>query len=422
VSITNREKKYLERFGCTFREGSRVFYIHWKGKRAAQASNATVFACLGRVWTKTGPIVLLVIEISSIRPLPTYCYFPFDLKKRTHREFLACLTDTGEIKLCFLADRGTLKRTHALTPYLRMRSAEIYTEALQEFETMDGSKYDFDGALLLMERHVRIPQLLGRLMLEDDLREISENIQEAMKSVPLENRKLARDTVREAAEAFLPYYRNNRREFLEILHGLRNGSTYIIDLHRMFSDDPEGLTKFISDALAASLSKKELEALIGHVGLVVSVSKLFLGHQAPTTSSASTELTPKIPELPPGLVALVQSMSTGISKDAASRFFELIDLKIGGKPGRRVKDYSREYDLKTRGSWTDVATKMLNENSELRKEFGGREFDSLTFEEQESLRNRIREGVRSYAGRTGKPFPIERITPKLSSPDPQENK
>jgi hypothetical protein len=287
---------------------------------------------------------------------------------------------------------------------------------------MDGSKYDFDGALLLMERHVRIPQLLGRLMLDDDLREISENIKEAMKSVPLENRKLASDTIREAAEAFLPYYRNNRLEFLEILHGLRSGSTYIIDLHRMFSDDPEGLTKFISDALAASLPQEQLNALLKLVKLVVSVSTLLFKGQVATTTT-STELGPPIPDPPPALVTLVQSMTmSGISKDGASRFFELIGLKTGGKPGRPVKDYSREYDLKASGSWTDVASLMLRENAELRDEFGDRDFDSLTFEEQENLRNRIREGVRSYAERTGKPFPIKRSAHKGGSSNPLENK
>jgi hypothetical protein len=427
VKLTNSDRSNLERFGCTLKEGSRVFYIDWKGRRVSQASNATVFACLSRIWTKDGPIVLLAFEISSNRPLPNYCYFPFDLKKQAHRQYLAQLTDTGEIKLCFLIDKKTLKRTHVLTPYLRLRSGEIGAEAIQEFETMDASKYNFDGAVLLMERHIRIPQLLDRLLLEDSLRELSEKVQETIESVPLENRKLAGDAVREAAEAFLPYYRNNRRAFLEILHGLRNGSTYVIDLHRMFSDDPGGITKFFSDALAASLSQRQLEALIRLVKFLVSLSKLFSKDQAPTsptTSATSTELTPQIPDPPAALVTLAQSMRTsGISKDAASRFFELIGLKTGGKPGRPPRDYSREYELKASGlSWTDVARQMLRESAELREEFGGREFDSLSFEEQEIISHRIREGVGSYAERASKPFPIERAVPKGNSPDMQENK
>ena len=53
-----------------------------------------------------------------------------------------------------------------------------------------------------------------------------------------------------------------------------------------------------------------------------------------------------------------------------------------------------------------MARERLRENLELRDEFGGRDFESLNFEEQENLKNRIREGVRSYAERTGRPFPI----------------
>ena len=57
-------------------------------------------------------------------------------------------------------------------------------------------------------------------------------------------------------------------------------------------------------------------------------------------------------------------------------------------------------------SWTEVATKRLQENADVRAEFGGRDFSSLTLEEKEILRNRVREGVRSYAERTGKLFPL----------------
>ncbi len=81
---------------------------------------------------------------------------------------------------------------------------------------------------------------------------------------------------------------------------------------------------------------------------------------------------------------------------------------LSSAPGRPTKDYSREFDWKVSGSsWTNVARKSLSEGLELQQEFGGRDFDSLTFEQQELLRNRIRVGVTSYAEGIGKPFPIE---------------
>jgi hypothetical protein len=139
------------------------------------------------------------------------------------------------------------------------------------------------------------------------------------------------------------------------------------------------------------------------VKVVVSLSKLPFTEQ----SSTQTESTPTIPQAPKGLATLVQSMSSGISQDGAIRFLELIGLEIGGKAGRHRKDYSREYDLKMSGSWTQVARQALAEREELQTEFGSRDYDSLDFRQQHLLRNRIRQGVRKYAKLSNKPLPSE---------------
>jgi hypothetical protein len=413
--MTKQESTNLARFGCTLKERTGVFDIDWKGKRSAQAANANIFACLGCVRTIHGPVVLLAFEISCARPLPTYCYFPFDLKRKGHREYVSRLIKTGDIRLSLPTGKGTRKRTHQLTPYLRFRASEIYKQGLQACESIEPAKYDFDNDLRLMERHVRIPELLNRLLLEDTVREISEKTEAAINAVPNENRELARDSVNAAAEAFLPYYRTHSQTFLENLRLARLGSTCALDLHRVFAANPEGLTKFLSDTLAAALPKNQLRALRELVTLVVSFSKLPFKEQ-----SSRSESMPTMPEAPPELADLFQMMSeSGITKDAASRFFELLGLEVGGRPGRPPKDYSREYELKASGlSWPKIARQSILENAEIRDEFGGRDFDSLNFQERESLTNRIREGVRSYAERVGKPFPIKRVAalPHPSNP------
>jgi hypothetical protein len=412
VSITNREKLNLQRFGCTLKESTGVFLVDWKGKRAAHALSANIFARLACFRTRTAPIVLLALEISSVRPLPLYFYFPFDLKSKAHRKCLSHLTSTGEIRLHLLNGKRPCKRTHRLTPYLRERASEIYAEALQVCESIEQNKYDFNSGLQFVEHHVRIPQLLNRVLLEDTVRVISDRIEEAIQAAPNENRELARKSVRAAAEAFSPYYRNNRTAFLETLYAAQLGSTCVIDLHSLFADNSEGLAKFLTDVLGATLSRQQLGALAELVGLVVASSKLPFKELAELKEQLSTtELTPRIPEPPSGLTSLVQFMgASGISKDTASKFFELIGLEVGGKPGRPTKDYSGEYEAKASGlSWTKVASKSLRENPEFREEFGERDFQSLTFEERETLKNRIREGVRTYAERTGKPFPIETV-------------
>jgi hypothetical protein len=176
----------------------------------------------------------------------------------------------------------------------------------------------------------------------------------------------------------------------------------------MFADSAEGLAKFVRNALA-TLSRQQLDALAQLVALIVALYKLPFKESSEhkQQQSASTSI-PAIPELPVGLATLVQSMAaSGISKDTASKFFDSIGLEVGGKPGRPAKDYSREYELKASGlSWTKVASQVLEENAVIREEFAGRNFQSLTFQERENLTNRIREGVRSYAERAGKPFPI----------------
>jgi hypothetical protein len=358
----------------------------------------------------------LAFEISHVRPLPSFYYFPFDLKRERQREYVSRLTKTGEVRLSLLTDKGTCKRTHLLAPHLRLRGVELYEEALQALESIEPNKYDFNSALQLVERHVRIPALLNRLILEDTVREISERIDEVIQTVPNENRELAKDSVNAAAEAFLPYYQNNSKTFLENLRFANLGSTSALDLHREFADRPEALTKFLSDALAVTLSRQQLGALAGLVALVVAFDKL--PFKEPTEHKgqpSATELAPTIPEPPAGLVSLVQSMgaSGSITKEMASNLFQLIGLEVGGQPGRPPKDYSREYEWKASGlSWTKVARKSLLENTEIRAEFGGREFNSLTFEQRAHLTHRVREGVRSYAERSGKPFPIETAGPR----------
>lgn len=409
--ISKAEKQNLDRFGCTFGERTGVFYVDWRGKDVAQAANAEIFARLVYIKNERGPIVLLACEISAVRPLPHYCYFPFDLRKQVHRKYLSRFAETGEIRFRFLANKETFDLTHRLTPYLRVRTSEIYAEILQEWGTYKSNQYDFDGALQLLERHLRVPFFLDRVLLEGSLHEIKAKITEAVQTVSNENRELARRIVGEAAGAFLPYYQSNGKALFERLDGIRLGVTCMIDLRRIFADSPGGLTEFLSDGLAGTFSRKELEGLSDVLKLVLSFIKLPFREQ----SSSPTEAPSTIPVLPPGLVDLFQSMVvSGIPKNAASRVFELIGLEVGGKPGRPPRDYSAEYNLKASGlSWTEVTRQRLRESSELREEFGGREFESLTFEEREGLMNRIRQGVTSYAERVDMPLP-----PRLAAVQP----
>lgn len=151
----------------------------------ARAANAEIFARLVFVNTNLGPIILLACEITPIRPLPRYCYFPFDLRNQGHRDYLSRFAETGEIRLRFLSGTTMLDRMHRLTLYIRAHTSEVYAQALREWEAREG-KHDFDAALQLFGRHARIPLFLERVLLDDILPEIRANAKQAAEGVPPE--------------------------------------------------------------------------------------------------------------------------------------------------------------------------------------------------------------------------------------------
>jgi len=404
VHFTEKVKQDFDRFGCTFAGRANLLIIDWRGRNADQALSADIFACLGNLESEAGPLVLIALEISQSRPLPHYCYFPFNLTNRVHRVHVEEFVRTGKIRLRFYSGKRTVERTHQPTPYLQFRAREMYEKALHDIEKYGTAKYVFEDALQLLERWVRIPALFDRLLSEDAVLELTMRIKEAVQAAPNENRELAKRLVRDGAEAIRPYYEKNEKTFFEMIRRARTGLTYIADLRRLFADNPTGFNELFADGIAASFSLPEIQNLSELLKIAIALPKLPFPVES---TSAESEPLGALPEVPAGLGNLVQSMVTqGISKDSARKFTELIGLRTGGKSGRRPKDYSKEYDRKASGlSWAKVAQQSVLEDPDLKAEFRACTFDSLDFETREAIKHRIREGVKSYAKRIGKPFP-----------------
>jgi hypothetical protein len=144
--LTEAEERDLDHFGCAFEASTGVFYIDWRGKSANDALTAKIFASLGGVDSKQGPLVILAFDITLFRPLPRYAYFPFDLGNLSHRKYLDRLTSTGEIKVCFVSDKEKVERTHQLNAPLRARAFETYDQALKNLESFGADKYNFGNA------------------------------------------------------------------------------------------------------------------------------------------------------------------------------------------------------------------------------------------------------------------------------------
>jgi hypothetical protein len=178
LQFTKTEAQNLERFGCTFREKSGVVYVDWRGNDLARAEKAEIFLRLVFLQHHSGPMVFLACEISPIRPLPRYCYFPFDLTKQGHREFLSRFAETGEITLRFVSGTKTLDRLHRLTPYLQARAAKIYGEALRDWHNWKDD-YDPEVVLQRFERHSRVPLFLERVIFDESVAEVRVNAKRA---------------------------------------------------------------------------------------------------------------------------------------------------------------------------------------------------------------------------------------------------
>jgi hypothetical protein len=418
VHLTEPEKANLDRFGCTFQARKNMFCVDWRGRTADQASRTEIFANLGSLETKAGPLLVLAFEISVLRPLPSYCYFPFDLTNQAHLKYIAQLTQTGEIKLCFVIGKRVLYRSHLLGAYTRLRAAELFAGAQQSLEKYGVGAYSFETALRLLERGVRIPEFVEHLISENDFSEILKHVRQEAQTVPAEKLELARQIVQQALRSFQPHFEKNKQFLLGNWFDMRRGLLGLADLHRLFANNAEhSLPEFLSDAIAATFSQEDLDKLKGWVqigGLLL----LLLPALAKTAPEPQDPMT--MPQLPLGLNDILAPLAEGrgISQDSLRRLAELLDFPIGGKPGRPTKDYSQEYELKMSGSsWMEVARQALAGRPELQAELGGREYNALDYSVQERLRNRIRQGVIGYAKRTGKPLPSEA---EVSGPTPAE--
>jgi len=185
IQLTKRELVDLDRFGCVFRAKAGVFYLDWRGRNVKRAANAEVSIKLGGFETASvGPLVFVAFEISPVRPLPWYCYFPFDLDNQEHQKFLARFAETGEITLFFLTGKTLLEHTIRITATRRERLARTYAEMLHKYQARENGTGDFDNAVEQFERTVRIPALMSRYLSERDGPELEKHIRESAQTVP----------------------------------------------------------------------------------------------------------------------------------------------------------------------------------------------------------------------------------------------
>ena len=412
--MTKQERLNLERFGCALRRG--VLYIEMPVVSQEKALGAgIVFRNIYEEYP-SGPLLCLGLEISPTPVLPHYCYFPFNPKEQIHVQYLSSLTTMGRLELRLVTQAGTVPRDYRLRTSQQKRMEEYWTRILRVSREQKG--YSFADAVLSFEKSFRIPQAFERAVSENELFELLDKLKAQAETISPEKRALARQITRGVAQVLKERMGRDIREHMERVKTTRRGTLLLFDFEREFRDDYERCADCVADALALSQDEEVLRRWLDWPSKVESAFKLF--QQLSTDSEAEQQ---KIRE---DMFAAVNQTLSIIRSGRELSFAALQNLLVpfrpllSSAPGRPTKDYSREYGWKAAGrSWTEVARQSLQENSELREEFSGRDFESLSFEQQENLKNRIREGVRSYAERIGKPFPIKasgRETPYTKHP------
>lgn len=400
--MTKQEALALARFGCTLRQDILCIDLPGVSREKALAANILIRSiyedCPG------GPLFCLGFEISPTPALPRYCYLPCNPKDRVHKNYLASLAQTGLLRLCFLIEGDTVRRDYPLTASQRRRMMEFSSEALRTSKARKG--YSFTNTVEYFGQAFRIPQFFERGVSDTELAEVLEKVKAKAEAVSPEKRALAHQITRGIAAVLKNRMGPHIRKHMESVKNMRRGTLLLFDMEREFRDDFDRCVDYVADTVALSMEEEPLRRSTDWPSKLDSLFKVF-----EQLSSAPETEQDKI------RTNLIAAGSQALSTLAGGRGLSLAILQnlllqfrplLSGTPGRPTKDYSKEYEWKASGlSWTKVARQSLMENPEIREEFGGRDLDSLTFEQKELLRNRIRAGVTSYAERIGKPLPIK---------------
>jgi hypothetical protein len=402
MGLTEQDSSNLLRFGCTLQPERNLLCVRWTGlgRESALAANILVRSTYKKC--TAGPLACVALEISPTLALPHYCYFPFNFDNEHHCNYLTSLAQTGQLHLAFIDGRKSFSRDDQLSPPQCRLLTEVCDKVAVALRNCSPCK--FADVVDEFEKTTRIAQLFERALSENELAESMASLKAKAEQLSSEKRQLAHDIVHGFADVL-----NNRcgqkfREFVGDLQVGRTAFLFLFDFHREFAGDYERLVDYLADSVAINTDEEALTKAREWPSKLDAVLEFF--ERAPASPEEKQKATA---EFVAALGHAVDYLSTrgGLSLAILQSLVLPFRALLPGQLGRPTKDYSKEYEWKRLGmSWTEVAAQHLKDNAETRAEFGGRDFDFLTFEQKENLRNRIREGVRSYAERAGKPFPL----------------
>jgi len=337
------------------------------------------------------------LELSPTRALPRYCYLSFNLLDQPQMKYLTVIEERRHVAINFVGRDFELEKEHKLTSTESEELQESLTKAKADLSSTK-LPYNFAKITEEFETIVRIPHLFERTVSEAEFAKILPVIASDLETIPAEKRTLGRSFVREFSESLRSQWEGAVKKGIVELPQYRDGFTLLMDIRRIFANDYDGFINFLGDAVAFKTDKEQLMELKKWTPNLRPLFKLLNLGDSVSPEKRGIALR----DLGEAVLALLKLVRKGRLLSLSMLQTLLLPLKplLTVQPGRPSKDYSLEYEWKKSKSWTQVARLSLAENEDIRVEFLGKTFDSLTLEQKQGLVNRIREGVRSYADRT----------------------
>lgn len=404
MPITEGDKLSLQRFGCALQTSRSLLHVDWMNLSREQALAAAILVGSTHRQCVSGPALCLALEISPTRALPRYCYFVSNLVDSAQMDYLSSLSAGNHLSINFLGRDFEVERQHKLTS---PECAELRDSLSKAKSAPSTTKLPYNFAKITeeFETIVRIPYIFERMVSEAEFARILPLIARDIDKIPPEKRALGRTLVRELADSLRSHWEGQVKKGIAELPQLRDGFTLLLDIRRIFANDYDGFINFLGDAVAFNTDQERLVKLKKWTPNAGPIFKLLnLGDSASPDKKGMA-----LRDLGEAALAVLHLVRRGrvLSLSMLQTLLPPLKPLLSSQPGRPAKDYSREYEWKKSMSWTQVTRRSLVENQDIRDEFQGRTYDSLTLAQQQGLANRIREGVRSYAERTGNTFPIE---------------
>jgi hypothetical protein len=417
MQISEQDRANLGRFGCSLHPRQSLLCVRWTDLGRDQALAASILVRTIFTECTRRPLLCLALEISPTRALAHYCYFPINLQNQAQQAYLISLAEHGQMHLAFIAGRKIISRSHQLLPTQRKHMSDLHAKAGQLLETC--SNYKFSDVVNEFEQTIRIPQFFERAISDDELFNALESIRTKAKQLPPERRILAHQIVQGIADILTSRYGDKLRQFVADMLSARTAFLTLFDYQLEFGDDYGRVVDCLTDHVALTVEEEALRRASNWPHKLASILKTL-----DDVNTSAEERQRVDSEFKAALARVLDYLSRGrgLSISLLQGIVLPFRALLPAQPGRPTEDYGKHYEWYASGmSWTEVATKHFEEDGDVRAEFGGRDFGSLTFEEKEILRNRVREGVRSYAERAGRPFPLSERSVQSGSTQPQKS-